>query len=150
MKRADQLLPVLVKACPNLERLVISSGDVTEKGAEAISKFRKLKRLIADDTEIASDFFHDRKFSEELTHLDLDGTNVDSTVIASLPSSVTHLRLTGTKVDENAIPDLLKRKKLEWLHVPARRFSHKQLDRLKEGMPQTDIDTGGAFSFGGF
>ena len=148
MKNADQLLLTLNEACPNLVRLDISSSDVTQEGGKAVSNFSKLTRFIVRETKITSDFFRGRRFSNKLTHIDLRNTNVDSKVIAWLPPSVTHLRLVGTEVTAEAIPDLVKRKNLKYLTIPERHFSHSEINQLKEGLPNTKVNSDGVFSAG--
>lgn len=139
MKNADALVSALCSVRPELVMLEVPSSDLTDNAAGAVSRLKNLQYLDLSGTKITSEFFISHPFSQKLTHLSLEGTNVDSQVIAHLPASIIYLKLYGTKVDEQAMADLLKRKGLKGLFLPSRNFSHAALKRLAEELPDAQV-----------
>ncbi len=138
MRSADRQLKVLSEF-PSLEKLVIPRSDLTEEGIRHISTMKKLKYLDIREAKVDTNCFEKHALPKSITHLVLNGTNVDSRIVKFLPKSITHLSMHGTKVDESIIPELIQLNNLQALEISASLTQH-QMKKIREGLPNTTIN----------
>lgn len=138
MRSADRQLKVLSEF-PSLEKLVIRRSDLTEEGIRHISTMKKLKYLDVRGAKVDTNCFEKHALPKSITHLVLNGTNVDSRIVKFLPKSITHLAIHGTKIDESIIPELIKLDNLQALEISGSLTQH-QMKKIREGLPNTTIN----------
>lgn len=139
MKGADNKLRALAK-CNSLTILEIDGSDITNASSKYIAQLKQLTYVDLSNTAIDMAFFKNTPLANKVTHLKLDGTEVDSGIIDLLPESITHLSLSSTDVDESAVPKFAARKNLKVLTVPRKAISQKSIEWLKSQLPDAKIN----------
>lgn len=146
MNNADACLKVIARF-PSLEKLLLADSDTTNLAAVHFEKMSSLKYLDLSHTKVNSDFFAKHQLPKSLTHLRLDGLDLDASVVDKLPSSITHLSLDGTGICSPVVPKLLRMQHLKVLQVNTGCLSHNDLDRVKAGLPDTRVNEEGFSKF---
>ncbi len=141
MMQSDDKLGAIA-TLPYVERLILMGSDTTNASAEHLAKMENLKHLDLRNTKVDSDLFAKHRLVEGVTHLSVSSEEIDDRFLQNdnLPRSLTHLYV--ARVGESLLPKTLDLSHLKHLRVLFIHgiFSKSQLRALQQQLPDTTIN----------